>query len=302
MSASRYSTAPDKAGLKRHMATHTTREMEIPVTLRSFAGLVGGLMFNVHACLREARRLYPDCKESMCDIPLRASRNSGGGADLAVADGSAFRCFTCGRGVHWECAGYPKKHFDIGLGIIVCPSCLEKSKPPLPPHTCLAAYANARMLFDYVQNMLGRMLVHVPADGLCMMHSVLTVLTSEGADLGDLTPLKLLRGALGMMPLLREKSEGVTDDVLDDANLFASYSDVNLEKKARTIWSSDVFDYMPDLMSMYLRRPIVVYSCVDLVVNAAPPARYEGFINNEKPLWLATTLTETGYGHYSAIV
>eukprot|EP00053_Salpingoeca_punica_P022787 m.215322 g.215322 ORF g.215322 m.215322 type:complete len:235 (+) comp40710_c0_seq1:483-1187(+) len=234
----------------------------------------------------------------MCNLVRAQQRQYGN--EHAVAD--TFVCFECRNKVHWACAGYKPAEFSLDLSIVVCPRCLANDK--LQPHACLAAYKDAQALADYVRDVLGKSLVHAPADGYCMLSSVAQVLAAEGiVSTGALAsaPQQLLRKALEQTPLLQSLSDEVTDEDVECAQSLLALSNTQLTQTVRRDWSSTLFDKLPYLLSLYLRRPLHILSCADYDVTTTA-AVLEGYGEGGKPVILARTLFAIGFDHYSAAV
>ncbi len=161
------------------------------------------------------------------------------------------------------------------------------------------------MLADHVTLDLGKTIVRVPGDGLCLVRSVAAVLGHPGPALSH---LDLLRASSLRVPNLINNSSVVlgdaaaTDDAIKQCAHLAKTTDGNLARLMTRMWDSALFDVVVKAVSCSVGRPLHIYSMlrgepVLRVVTQASDQAMPG-----QPLALMHTHSEIGRDHHDAVI
>jgi hypothetical protein len=286
------------ANLQKHLRTHPQHLHTLaalrPCLRRSHAATATRDDALCRARIEVARLLHPDCSVKGC----AAAPAKRGKQQQAYAP-DTFACIRCSKKVHWACAG-----LDCGCtdkGIAMCQPCLAAEQ--MAPSACLQAATNAALLADHLAIDLGKTIVRVPGDGLCLVRSVAAVLGHPGPALPH---LELLRDALLRVPDLIANGSVVlgdapaTDDAIKQCAHLANTTDSNLVRLMTRNWDSALFDVVVKAISCSVGRPLHIYSMLrgEPVLNIIqasnqPPGQ---------PLTLMHTHSEIGRDHYDAVI
>lgn len=203
----------DQHRFHQHVDKHPPAERALPEMVHILhATCTRRLIASQQLCRAAARADHPDCKSGCVKDTRQHNAKRANNVSLSADHQTINNTFVCTDGnnnTHWTCAGYDPIEFHLGLPIIVCPECLLKAGKP--QHFCIQAHSEVTFLFHYIENTLGRSVVHVPADGYCISHSVMAVLASEQGTPESRTTAQataqaqqLFRKALGQLSKLRD--------------------------------------------------------------------------------------------------